>query len=358
MDWRQQAYLRHQQARFMRPDAVRWVRPDAAKFLKPGTRPRDVYPALATKYNDDQPRVPAGETGGGQWTSGSGGSGRPRVYIAGRNDDEVGDGGSGGLDFALPNLSFDIGDIASEIDKLDLFDLKPRKRATGGVRLAGKPPTRLPPIVVTPDKPRTRKKPGIGHNGGPPLEPPEIPKRMPDTTEKRMGFVRRAAWWIARAGLRAFAVDIFLGALDQVKDLKRLTDMIKTANDPPEMLDTLRDRASAESEDGYNDHHLVNQHKQNRKKFGNAQIDSWENQVRVPTLVHIEITRWYSTKHKDYGFRPPQEVLRGKDWDEQMQVGIQVLRDFKVINDDRTRNRSCQCSRVGGTVSFRRARPT
>ncbi|SEL99783.1 hypothetical protein SAMN04515666_106398 [Bosea lupini] len=30
---------------------------------------------LARKYNPDQPRVPAGNTGGGQWTSGGGGGG-------------------------------------------------------------------------------------------------------------------------------------------------------------------------------------------------------------------------------------------------------------------------------------------
>lgn len=30
---------------------------------------------FARKYNPDQPRVPAGNTGGGQWTSGGGGGG-------------------------------------------------------------------------------------------------------------------------------------------------------------------------------------------------------------------------------------------------------------------------------------------
>ena len=162
MDTRANAFLRHQQQRWLRADAARWVRPDAAKFLKPGTRLADIYPALAFKYNPDQPRVPAGDSEGGQWTSGSGGSGRPRVYITGRDDDETGDAGSGGgLDLSLPNISIDFGDIASEIDKLDLFGLKPRERPAGGVRLAGKPPTRLPPIVVTPKEPRKRAKPGI-----------------------------------------------------------------------------------------------------------------------------------------------------------------------------------------------------
>ncbi|MCE3256966.1 MAG: hypothetical protein K0Q64_1049 [Nitrobacter vulgaris] len=57
----------------MRPDAYRWIRPDAARFLVPGTDPREVYPALQRKFNPDQPRVPAGNPDGGQWTDGGGG---------------------------------------------------------------------------------------------------------------------------------------------------------------------------------------------------------------------------------------------------------------------------------------------
>lgn len=61
-----------QRARWMRPDAYRWIRPDAARFLAPGIDPRDVYPALQRKFNPDQPRVPAGNPDGGQWTDGGG----------------------------------------------------------------------------------------------------------------------------------------------------------------------------------------------------------------------------------------------------------------------------------------------
>jgi hypothetical protein len=50
-------------ARWLRPDADRWIRPDAARYLKPGTDPRDVFPALARKYNPSQPRVPAAVAG-------------------------------------------------------------------------------------------------------------------------------------------------------------------------------------------------------------------------------------------------------------------------------------------------------
>jgi hypothetical protein len=62
------AWLAQQRARWLRPDAERWIRPDAARFLKPGTTPADVFPALARKYRPDQPRIPAGQPGGGRWT--------------------------------------------------------------------------------------------------------------------------------------------------------------------------------------------------------------------------------------------------------------------------------------------------
>jgi hypothetical protein len=75
------SYAAHQRARFMRPDAARyvrpdaarWLKPDAARYLRPGTDPTDVFPALDRKYSPSQPRVPAGNPDGGQWTSGDGG---------------------------------------------------------------------------------------------------------------------------------------------------------------------------------------------------------------------------------------------------------------------------------------------
>lgn len=54
----------------MRPDAHRWLRPDAARFLAPGIDPASAFPALDRKFNPNQPRVPAGNPDGGQWTDG------------------------------------------------------------------------------------------------------------------------------------------------------------------------------------------------------------------------------------------------------------------------------------------------
>jgi hypothetical protein len=56
--------------RWIQPDAARWIRPDAERFLAPGTRAIDAFPALDRKFNPNQPRVPAGNSDGGQWTDG------------------------------------------------------------------------------------------------------------------------------------------------------------------------------------------------------------------------------------------------------------------------------------------------
>jgi len=72
------AYLTRQCERWTRPDAHLFVRPDWRRFV-----PRDAadhpFALYERKYRPDQPRVPAGNSDGGQWTAdgGGGGSGSP-----------------------------------------------------------------------------------------------------------------------------------------------------------------------------------------------------------------------------------------------------------------------------------------
>ena len=110
-----EAWLRHQQSQWLRPDATRWVRPDAARFLPPGADVAEAFPMLARKYNPNQPRVPAGNSDGGQWA----------------------DGGAGG-------------------SSLGLFQITPRNNTVDGVQLAGKPPSTEEP----PEIPPAARKPG------------------------------------------------------------------------------------------------------------------------------------------------------------------------------------------------------
>ncbi|MCO5129853.1 MAG: hypothetical protein M9932_04725 [Xanthobacteraceae bacterium] len=286
---RDAAWIGHQQARWLRPDADRWIRPDADRFIAPGVFVADVFPGRSRKYNPNQPRVPAGQPGGGRWTDGGGGSAGP-----------------------MGNVGF--GDLSELDDFSDLFQIAPYETDLDGVQLAGEPPE------------------GIGHNQGPPLdEPPAIPEQRPQTRSERMDFVRSAVSWIGRVGRYSPVVGMFLGALDQAEDLKGLTDAIKTANDPPRSLEELQERVTLPSDAGYQDHHIVGQFEQNRTRFGSEQIDSVDNLVRIPTLKHYEINAWYSRQDERFGNLSPRDYLRDKIFDEQRRIGLNALREVGVL---------------------------
>jgi hypothetical protein len=348
MPQRPEPWSRHERDRWLRHDAHRFIRHDFRRFLAPGTDPADVYPALArrreredaafaaeiakgyrllavlraevasmqadlllrrleeTKYSPTQPRVPAGNRDGGQWTDRSGGGGT----VGGLGQDA---GQSQDADLTLPMGNVDIGDVSGSSELGDLFQIKPDSTRVGGVQLAGN----------LPDDP----------NKTPLDDPaPKVPQERPDTREGRMGFVRDAAQWVARNAVRyAPAVDAFFESLDQVGKINALTDAIRSANDPARTLEELQARVSPESEPGYQDHHIVGQHAENRQRFGDSLIDSRENLVRIPVLKHIDISAWYSKGNQDFGGLSPRDYLRDKDWDEQMRVGLNRLRNNKVL---------------------------
>jgi hypothetical protein len=55
--------------------ARRWLRPDWRRFFRPGSQNDPLYQyyeRIERKYDPNQPRVPAGTSEGGQWTSGEG----------------------------------------------------------------------------------------------------------------------------------------------------------------------------------------------------------------------------------------------------------------------------------------------
>jgi hypothetical protein len=159
------AYDAHQCGRWLRHDAQLWIRPDAARWLPPGTDPAEVFPALKrqrevaehaafaakiaasrrllaalraevdelkaalarrrleeSKYSPSQPRVPAGNPRGGQWTDRSG---------------DQSEGQSQGTGLAQP--MGDIGDVGGSSELGDLFQIKPDETHVDGVQLAGDP---------------------------------------------------------------------------------------------------------------------------------------------------------------------------------------------------------------------------
>ncbi len=331
--------------RFMRPDAHRWLRPDLARLYPRGTNLEGLFPgwervdparrvrvrptprdavaetqaayeqisdacdlardfaeikqlraelrtigaflayrrayrryAELCKYRPDQPRVPAGHSGGGQWTRDGGGG------VAGSDPDV-------------------------------LFDADPENTWEPGAQYAQNDAS---------------EPPGIGHNDGPSLEPPEVPKEGLGDRKTRMSFVWEAARWGARATGLGTAVDAYLSAIDQVDQLARFTDAIRIYSDPPKTLDELRAEVG-NGKPGYEDHHIVEQTGARKSGFSEEQIESRYNKARIPIMKHWEINRWFSRPNPEYNNLRPRDYLRGKSWDEHMKIGLRAMREFGVL---------------------------
>jgi hypothetical protein len=98
---------------------------------------------------------------------------------------------------------------------------------------------------------------------------------------------------------------------------------IKADLDDPKSLEELQSDLGKRK--GYDVHHIVEQTAADREDFPRKDIDGPDNLVRIPTLKHWEITGWYMSGNKRFGGLTPREYLRGKDWDERRQVGLEAL---------------------------------
>jgi hypothetical protein len=344
----------------LRHDMHLWIRHDAARFVRPGFDPADVFPTLAreraqkeaakeraraaedaafdawiegqrrvlaalraevdelkaararqrleeAKYSPSQPRVPAGNPRGGQWTDRSGGQGT----VASPSEDT---GQSQDADLTQRMGNVDIGDVSGSSELGDLFRIKPDTTRVDGAQLAGDPP----------DNPKTPSDD----------PPPKIPQQRPSTTEGRMDFVRDAVEWVGRNIVRrAPAVDAFFGALNQIRELSALTDAIKSGNDPAKTLEELQEPIGTKSQSGYHDHHIAEEAAAHDAGDPESLIQGRDNRVRIPVLKHIEITRYYSTKvEQEDGTRmSPRDILKGTDFETRREFGLDVLRKYGVL---------------------------
>jgi hypothetical protein len=72
-------YIRPDAYRFMAPDAPRLLGKDAVGYFWPSAEAERLAQSYERKFDPDQPRVPAGNSDGGQWTNGSDSSGEPEA---------------------------------------------------------------------------------------------------------------------------------------------------------------------------------------------------------------------------------------------------------------------------------------
>lgn len=284
--------IEQQRRRWMRNTAHLHVRSDAHRFAPPGEarllqRPDarwDPLGAAERKYNPDQPRVPAGSSDGGQWTTASSGGGISILVPAGGLVSD--DANSGVFD------GFDDFTDSSELDGLADGD-----GILDGVQLAGDIPT--------------------GDS------PPEIPEERPATSAERTGFLKAAARRVASG----VVLDVLVSSAPWLLTRAALID---TYNDPPNSLEELQ-QAVGTSRPGTDVHHIVEQASAQNDGFPREVIDSPENLVRIPRLKHQEINSWYQTPESDFGGQTPRDYLQGRNWDVRRSVGLMALRKFGVL---------------------------
>jgi hypothetical protein len=226
-------------------------------------------------YDPNEPRVPAGNPHGGEWT-GDGGSANPRVSP-----------------------------VVSDAPEPNGWD-------PGALYAANQPP-------------------GIGHNQGPPLdEPPKIPPEPPGTVRAINAFAKAAAAFLARAA-KDPRVAAFVAALAATVWLSgKYIASIKAYLDPPKTWEELQQDA-LNPQPGYDIHHPVEQTPARQAGFPESQIDGPENRLRIPTMKHWQITGWYATPNEEYGGLSPRDYLKDKSWEERLRVGKEALIIFGVL---------------------------
>ena len=254
--------------------------------------------ALASKsgFNPNQPRVPAGNANGGQWTSGGAGGGGVSVRFPLAVGDEAGLGifGEEGAfeDFYGYEEFIDFGE-------LDVFD-------DDGLT----------------DFSDARRRP--------PLPPIETPSGIPSIRPDNVQHINQVAREVARNPyLSAY---YFVTVAESVGHwLNEKHAEIRANLDPPKSLEELHDAVFRSDKNGYDDHHIVERWTAREGLFSDARVYNNENVVSILRYKHEQINSWYQRPNDEFGGLTPRQYLQGKSWDEHRRICLDALRDAGVL---------------------------
>jgi hypothetical protein len=336
---------------------------------------------FARGYNPDEPRIPKGDPHGGEWTTGetTGGAVSSLDVLADIGDgggDGGGDDGGSGSDVGTsppatgegPSVSIEATTATGNQDNGG--DTPPADEPPMEFKWPdASPPARAPPAqpVSADGGPATLGTSDLGDetpNPGPQpgddqpspqdgaaspsgtksdAPPPDIPATQPTTTQQINAVLRSLAIWLGRAlavigALYEFDPEVaaVLAAIEATAWLANYVPKIFSYLDGPQTVADLQSAATRPAPPGYEIHHIVEAQRGSDNPQSNARnfpdlIDSAENLVRIPYWKHVEISSWYSTKNERYGGVTPRQYLRGKSWNEQYTLGLQILRDMGVL---------------------------
>jgi hypothetical protein len=270
-------------------------------------------------FNTNQPRVPAGNPDGGQWTSAGGGGSDPRTLsdvtpdnawkpgARHANRSRRGSGRSvemeGGQANRLAEAEARARDAIGRVRELDP-SWRPRPSAYESVEGL----IRTYESEAEQAQARLRELADLAISS-------QIPKQRPPTAQERNAVAREIA--------RAF-VKYGGHAIEGISWLDEYELLVEAYLDPPKSLEELQHAVSTPKK-GYDLHHIVEKTSAEQDGFPRSMIDGRPNLVRISRFKHWEITGWYMRPNEDYGGRTPRDYLRGKDWGERIKVGLKTL---------------------------------
>src|SRR5258708_36283472 len=100
--------------------------------------------------------------------------------------------------------------------------------------------------------------------------------------------------------------------------------------DSPKSYEELKAVSDEPTRAGYQNHHIVGQGDYN-SDIDESLIESDDNIVRIPEYKHIEINAYYQRPDPNLDGMAPRDYLKGKSFEEQLEFGKKVLRDFGVM---------------------------
>lgn len=231
-------------------------------------------PLLRANFNPDQPRVPAGNPDGGQWTTEDNGESTAGTAGSSTNDAEGGASSGAGGDES-PSIEYTI-----------------------------------------------------------PAEAPDTPQERNSILRQSAEWLRHAAA-VGAAIIPDSRVRAFLRLLEATAWVVEYLPEIRSYLDEPKSLDELQDTVNYPRA-GYQNHHIVETQYNSTREDSNAirfgdRLEGRDNVVRIPYWKHVEISSWYSRRNDQFDWQTPREYLRGKNWDEQYRFGLDALRRFGVL---------------------------
>ena len=166
-----------------------------------------------------------------------------------------------------------------------------------------------------------------------PVQPPKIPRIRPPSGRARNLITKEIARWLwrgARLGLRVSPYGRFIDAFELGLWVYEQWPYVEAYLDEPKTLEELK-RAVATPRKGTDVHHIVERTRAIRDGIDPAWVDGPENLVRIPTLKHWELNRWYESENKRFGGLVPRAYLQGKSEKERYNVGLEGLEAVKVL---------------------------